>query len=156
MESYDDDLIRLLGAFQSTGVEYLIIGGFTTNFHGFLRATGDIDFWVRDSRENRENLIAAFQTLGYGTFEELRRIPLIPGFCDIMLDNGIYADLMNRITGFEVKDFSKCYSNARIVDIEGIQVKYLSFNDHLLSKKQSKRLKDKLDVEQLSVIHQEE
>jgi hypothetical protein len=37
------DFIDILSAFSEEGVEYLVVGGFAMAFHGYVRATGDID-----------------------------------------------------------------------------------------------------------------
>ena len=36
------DFLRLL---NSHGVEYLLIGGYAVGYHGYPRATGDMDIW---------------------------------------------------------------------------------------------------------------
>ena len=43
------ELLRLL---NSKKVEYLVIGGYAVAFHGYPRATGDIDIWIAISKEN--------------------------------------------------------------------------------------------------------
>ncbi len=43
------DFLRLL---NSHNVEYLLIGGFAVGYHGYPRATGDMDIWIAVSPEN--------------------------------------------------------------------------------------------------------
>ena len=37
--------------------------------------------------------------MGYGQFDMLLEIPIIAGYCEIMMDAGMYADLMPDIPG---------------------------------------------------------
>lgn len=152
----DLGIVELIQSFEKNKLKYLIVGGFATNYHGFKRTTGDIDFWLKDNLENRTKLVNALDELGFGKFEPLLTTQMIPGYCEILLDNGMYADLMDRITGFQQKDFDECYERASLQKIDGISFKFLSFRDHLNSKKSSNRLKDKLDAQGLSMINAEE
>ena len=156
MDFYDKELISLLAAFQKFEVKYIIVGGFTTNYHGYMRATGDIDFWIKDDLENRKKIIEAFDYIKFGRFEELLSVPLIPGYCDIYISNGIYADLLDSIHGFGQDDFDRCYSDSQLIELKDVELRFLSYPDHLHSKSQSNRLKDQLDVQELKKIHEEE
>ncbi len=44
------DLIELLAAFNAQGVDYLVVGAHALAAHGHVRATKDLDVWVRPSR----------------------------------------------------------------------------------------------------------
>jgi Nucleotidyl transferase of unknown function (DUF2204) len=153
MDIYNEEFLTLIKSFNKYSVKYILVGGLTTNFHGYKRSTGDIDFWIEGSIENRKNLIEALDFLDYGRFDELQTMPLLAGFCEIMLDNGIYADLMDTILGFEKEDFNDCYENAVIADVDGVQIRFLHYNHLIRSKENSHRLKDRLDVEELRKIN---
>ncbi len=137
-------------------MRYIIVGGFATNFHGYKRATGDIDFWMEDTIENRKNLILAVEGLGFGRFDELLHLPLLAGYCEIMLDNGIYADLMGSILGFEKEDFDGCYKLSIVSEVDGVPLRFLHLNHLLKSKSGSHRPKDQLDAEQLKRLKGED
>ena len=50
---------RLLNAFHSKGVEYLLVGGYAVIFHGYVRTTGDVDLLDRrDSSAPQRNQTA--------------------------------------------------------------------------------------------------
>jgi hypothetical protein len=153
MDLYNEEFLKLVKAFNQFNVKYIVVGGLTTNFHGYKRSTGDIDFWIEGGLENRKNLIEALDFLQYGRFEELETLPLIAGFCEIMLDNGIYADLMDTILGFKKEDFDECYDMAVIAEVDNVPVRFLHYNHLIQSKENSHRLKDKLDVEELKKIN---
>jgi hypothetical protein len=55
------DFLRLL---NSHGVEYLIVGGYAVGYHGYPRATGDMDIWIAMSESNAEKTAMAFRDFG--------------------------------------------------------------------------------------------
>lgn len=54
------DVIR---AFERAEVEYVLVGGVAVNLHGLVRATEDVDFFVRPERTNVERLKAALRSI---------------------------------------------------------------------------------------------
>ena len=44
--------VEMLKAFRDEGVEYLVIGAHALAVHGHIRATLDIDLWVKPTPEN--------------------------------------------------------------------------------------------------------
>jgi hypothetical protein len=46
------DFKELLLEFNAEGVEYLVVGAYALAAHGHVRATRDLDVWVRPSPEN--------------------------------------------------------------------------------------------------------
>jgi len=71
-----DDFKELLNSHK---VEYLHIGGFAVGYHGFPRATNDIDVWVARTESKATKLVAALDEFGFGTAELKPEIFLIPG-----------------------------------------------------------------------------
>ncbi len=152
MDLYSDEFIALFRSFEQNKVQYLIVGGFATNFHGYHRTTGDIDIWVLESTDNRKALIKAFEEMGFGTLESLHTATFLPGFCEIILDSGMYIELMDQVFFYDQSAFEDCYHAAEINQIEGVTIRYISFHHHIKSKKESNRLKDRLDVQELEKL----
>jgi predicted nucleotidyltransferase len=42
-----DDVLRVVAALNSSGVEHVVIGGVGLNVHGIIRATEDLDLFIR-------------------------------------------------------------------------------------------------------------
>jgi hypothetical protein len=63
---------------------------------------------------------------------------------------------MDRIMNFEPSDFLDCYSRARVEVIDDTVFRFIHLNDHLQSKKNSPRLKDQLDYNELIKLNIEE
>lgn len=43
------EFLRLL---NENGVKYLLIGGYAVGYHGYARATNDLDVWIAREPEN--------------------------------------------------------------------------------------------------------
>jgi len=53
--------MRVLRAFESAGLEYVLIGAAAMAFHGLVRATAALDFFIRATPENIERLRIALR-----------------------------------------------------------------------------------------------
>jgi len=47
------DLLLLCRSLNAHGAKYMVVGGFAVNYHGYTRATMDIDLLVDSSRANQ-------------------------------------------------------------------------------------------------------
>jgi len=153
MDLYNDEFIKLVGAFEKHKVLYLIIGGFAVNRYGYHRTTGDVDFYLKDSIQNRQNLINALEDMGYGRFEMLETAPILAGYCEIMMDSGMYADLMTEIPGLAKEDYDEQYKMATTLNIGESTLRFINYTDLIRNKKATGRNKDLLDVEELEKIN---
>lgn len=50
------DFLKLLNAHR---VEFLLIGGYAVGYHGYPRATVDLDIWIGRTPDNASRVIAA-------------------------------------------------------------------------------------------------
>lgn len=53
------DYRDLLSTFNAHGVEYLVVGAHALAAHGRVRATGDLDVWVKPEAENAKRVMGA-------------------------------------------------------------------------------------------------
>lgn len=56
-----DEILRVLRAFETSGLEYVLIGATAMGFHGIVRATEDVDLVIRATPENVERLRVALR-----------------------------------------------------------------------------------------------
>ncbi len=54
-------MLRVLRAFAEEGLEYVLIGAAAMGFHGLVRATEDLDLFIRATPENVARLKQAFR-----------------------------------------------------------------------------------------------
>lgn len=153
LDSESPEMLLFLRSFEKRAVKYLIVGGFAVNRYGYNRTTGDLDIYLKDTKENRTNLIAALADMGYGQFDMLMDTPIIAGYCEIMMDDGMYADLMTDIPGLKKENFDEYFSMATVDVIDGSKVRFLHYNHLIDNKIATGRPKDKLDIEELHRIN---
>jgi len=58
-----DQFLAILRELDARGVEYVLIGGVALNLHGIVRATEDVDLFVRVEEKNIERLKDALRAL---------------------------------------------------------------------------------------------
>ena len=56
MDAMDEELISFWRKLGEKGVRYIMVGGLATRFHGFNRATDDLDMWLEDTLEKIKSL----------------------------------------------------------------------------------------------------
>jgi hypothetical protein len=56
-----DEILRVLQAFEVSGLEYVLIGATAMGIHGLVRATEDVDLFIRATPENVERLRVALR-----------------------------------------------------------------------------------------------
>ena len=140
------DFSEFLRLLNSHHVEYLLIGGFAVGFHGYPRATSDIDIWVGQSPENAQRVVAAIREFGFDTpnltpelFQQDRKIVR-------MGHPPVRIEVMTAIDGVM---FEQCRENRIETVFDGIPVPVISLADLKANKKASGRLKALDDLEQL-------
>lgn len=152
MNSQIIDIWKYLAANK---VKYLTIGGFAVNIYGYGRNTGDIDIFIEDSIENRENLREALKQAGIGDFENLNTMQFIPGWTDITLNFNLRLDIMTSVKGLENNTFEQLLEKAYIIEISDIPVYFLDYENLIIAKKAANRPKDLLDIEELGKLNRD-
>ena len=57
------EFLRLLNEHE---VKYLLIGGYAVGYHGYVRATADMDVWIRRDKENAIRVVQVLEAFGFG------------------------------------------------------------------------------------------
>ena len=152
MDILDDELLRFWRSLNNHKVNYIMVGGFATRFHGFNRNTEDLDLWLEDTLQNRKNLRQSFIDLDYGDFPSLETREFVPGWRNFYLGNAIDVDIMTNMQGIEDHSFNECLAMASTADLDGIIVPFLHINQLIANKKAVNRPKDQIDVLELEKI----
>ena len=151
----NSQIIEIWKYFLLNKVNYLTIGGFAVNIYGYGRNTGDIDIFIEDSIENRENLRVALKQSGIGDFENMDTIQFVPGWTDITLNFNLRLDIMTSVKGLENTTFEKLLEKAYIIEINDIPVYFIDYESLIIAKKAANRPKDILDIEELEKINKQ-
>ena len=152
VDIFDEAILNFWKALQEFNVNYILIGGYALNLHGFHRFTGDLDIWIEDTPENRLKLRAVFNALEMGDYPQFETMQFVPGWSEFYLNNGFQLDILTEMKGLEEYSFDECLQMASIADIDGVNVPFLHINQLIQNKKSVNRLKDQLDVTALEAI----
>ena len=140
------DFKEFLQLLNSNKIEYLIIGGYAVAFHGYPRATGDMDIWIAISEDNAHKTVEALKEFGFDS-PELKYKVFLEKRRNIRMGNPpLRIEILTSIDGVE---FSECYQNRNRTIIDNIEVNFISLQDLLKNKKASGRLQDLADVDKL-------
>jgi len=138
------DFLKLLNCHE---VEYLLIGGFAVGYHGYPRATGDMDIWIATSPENADKMVSVLREFGFDVPELNADMFLKKRQVVRMGMPPIRIEVLTDISGVS---FKECYEK-RITDlIDDIRVNIISSEHLRINKKASGRVKDINDLEHLS------
>ncbi|MFN5182079.1 MAG: hypothetical protein ACK5D5_03535 [Bacteroidota bacterium] len=150
MNLFEEEIEKFLIILSNNEVRFLLVGGLAVNFYGYSRTTGDVDLWLDESNENRIKLVKALKEYKIEGAEAFLTHPLIAGYSEILLDNGVYIDFMSDLQYFKKENFNECYEISSFYQInEQVKVPVLHINKLISEKEQSSRPKDKEDAEQL-------
>ena len=64
-----ETLVSICSLLNKHEVDYLVIGGVAVIFHGYTRATADLDFWYKPTLGNFHKIIKAFKEYGFDVSE---------------------------------------------------------------------------------------
>ncbi|MDB5220932.1 MAG: hypothetical protein JWO86_8859 [Myxococcaceae bacterium] len=140
------DLMDLLGAFSSSNVEYLVVGGWAVSIHSEPRFTKDLDLLIGAAPENLERAAQALQMFGAPESIVEQARSLGP---DEFLFFGVppaRIDLLRSIPGVSFDD-----AFARRLDVEWGEtvVHVISKDDLIAAKRAAGREKDLRDLRAL-------
>ncbi|WP_462266053.1 hypothetical protein [Mucilaginibacter sp.] len=146
MDIFDEEILFFWKALQEQRVEYIMVGGFATNLHGYQRFTGDIDIWLKDTLLNRQCLRQAFINCQMGDYPMIEHMQFVPGWTEFHLNNGLSLDILTEMKGLENYTFDECRQMASVAAIDEGQIPFLHINQLIANKKVVNRPKDQLDV----------
>ena len=142
----NQDFRDLLAEFNAHGVEYLVVGAHALAAHGYVRATKDLDIWVRPDRANALRVLAALAAFG-APLQDLTESDLAaPGTIFQIGVAPIRIDVITSIDGVNFEDAWAGRIKAPFAD----QVVSILAREHLIrNKRATGREQDLLDVKWL-------
>lgn len=140
------DFKEFLKLLNAKGVEYLLIGGYAVGYHGYPRATADMDIWVAVKSETAEKLMAVLRDFGFDMPELTPELFLKE---KKIVRMGIPPMRIEITTGISGVEFDTCYAQKVVDVLDGVQVNIINLQDLKVNKKASGRFKDLNDLENL-------
>jgi len=147
MEALDQNFADFLRLLNSHQVEYLVVGGYAVGYHGFVRATGDLDIFVRRSSDTARKLVAVFKEFGFNDPQLKDDLFLKPGQIVRLGVPPLRLEVLNEISGVM---FDECY-DCRIREVlDGLAINFIDRAKLIKNKRAAGRPKDHADVDALS------
>lgn len=143
-QDFADLLIELCDA----KAEFLLVGGWAVILYGHVRATDDLDIFVKPSLENSSRVHAALGRFGaplaahnvgathFATDGDAYRFGIAP----------LKVEVLTKITGVS---FDQAKQDARSFELAGRAIPYIGRSALIANKKAAGRYKDLADVEEL-------
>ncbi len=137
------DFRDILSAFYDEQVEFMIVGAYALAFHGFPRATGDIDLWIHLSDENAHRVWRALIRFGAPLFDLMIDDLKTPG---LALQIGLAPRRIDILTSIDGVEFDEAWPHRQHVQIENLTIPVIGRTNLLQNKKAAGRPKDQIDV----------
>ena len=138
------DFLRLMNLHN---VQYLLIGGYAVGYHGYPRATADMDIWIAIHPDNAKKMVNVIKKFGFSIPELSEALFLEKRKIVRMGVPPIRIEILTEISGVE---FDECYRNRIIAMIDDVEVNIIDLVNLKKNKKASGRPKDINDLEYLS------
>jgi hypothetical protein len=140
------DFRELLESFNASKVEYAIVGGYALAFHGAVRATEDIDLYVRPTEANSHRIMAALEAFGFGQaglkaqdFQKAGQIIQL-GYPPVRID---------LVTSIEGVSWEQVAAGKSMGEYGGEPVPFIGRAEFIANKKAAGRLQDLADAERI-------
>lgn len=141
-----DDFKDFFRFHNEAGVDYLLIGGWAVGFHGYPRATADMDVWVACEQANAKRIVQALNLFGFSHDEATESLFTQPGFVVRLGMPPMRIEILTQISGIE---FATCRNRSETLTVDGIEIPVISLPDLIANKKASGRPKDLADADAL-------
>ena len=151
MLPFAEDFMDMLCELSDADVEFVVVGGYAVAFHGYVRATKDIDILINPTRANAERVYRALAAFG----APLQAFDVSEGdFADYdgVLQLGVpprRIDILNKIDGIS---FSEAFHDHGLFEVEGRKIPMIGLGALIRNKRASGRLRDLADVEALGLL----
>lgn len=146
-QDFEDVLVELARA----GAEFIIVGAYALAFHGAPRATGDIDIWIRPTRDNAVKVHRALVAFGAPlasaglTVEDLHHAGTV-------YQIGVEPRRIDIITQISGVTFDEAWPVANHASLGEHQLRVLGRAALITNKRAAGRLKDLADAERLEQL----
>jgi Aminoglycoside-2''-adenylyltransferase len=142
------DFADLLIELCEAEAEFLLVGGWAVILYGHVRATDDLDIFVRPTRENSERVVRALEAFGaplrahgvgaehFAAEGDAYRFGIAP----------LRVEVLTQISGVS---FVEARQGSRTFDLDGYPIPYIGKVALIRNKRAAGRHKDLADVEEL-------
>jgi hypothetical protein len=140
------DFKEFLILLKNKDIQYLLIGGYAVGYHGYPRATNDMDIWIAVNVKNAEKMVLALKEFGFETPQLSKELFLKENNIVRLGIAPMRIEILNTISGV---GFGACFQEKIVDTIDGVEVNIISLQHLKMNKKASARHKDLDDLENL-------
>ena len=148
MIEFPRDFKEFLQLLNSKKIEYLVIGGYAVGYHGYPRATGDMDIWIAINEQNAMKMVEALEEFGFDPPELQKELFLKD---QKVIRMGVPPMRLEILTSIDGVNFKTCFNNRVIADFGDFKVNFISRDDLLINKRASGRPQDLVDFDKLQI-----
>jgi len=139
------DFREFIRTLNNNDVEYVIVGAFALAFHGYPRATGDMDIWVRPLEPNAVKILKALGDFGFKNLK-LEKKDILSGKIIQLGYPPVRIDLVTVLDGLKSNDIWDTRVSGKFGDIS---VSYIGREAFIKNKRALGRHRDLADLELL-------
>lgn len=133
-------------------IEFLLIGGYAVNYHGYPRFTLDMDIFLNSENENKTKFIELVKKIGFSenSIKRLESLDFNVAQSFSIGENETRIDFLTKISGVTFGDaINKCAK----LPLSDKTVPVIQYEHLVLNKMMSGRPKDIADVDELQKIN---
>ncbi len=141
------DFRDLLAEFNAHNVEFLLVGAHALAAHGHVRATEDLDVWVRPDSENAKRVVEALRAFGAPLHDLTEKDLTNPG---VVFQIGVAPLRIDVLTAIDGVNFAEAWLCRLMTKFADQPVAVLSREHLIRNKRATGRTQDLADVERLA------
>lgn len=150
------DLVGVVADADAVGLPYVVIGGFSVIFHGYVRATKDSDLLVPDGAEANALILGFLERIEARHFRDDR--PVLEA--EVAAEEHLRVNSRHGIIdvmrgGAPPLDFDTVFGRADEIEWRGQTVRVAALTSVVGFKRLAGRPQDRLDLTELEEIHGE-
>ena len=127
-------------------VEFILVGAYALGAHGYPRATGDMDIWVKADENNSKKTYSALARFGAPLDQIQLNDFAVEG---VIFQIGVAPRRIDIITRIDGVTYDEANDDKIIVEVEGLLLPVLSLENLIKNKLATGREKDELDAKYL-------
>ena len=137
------DYKEMLQLLLEEQVNFILVGAYALSAHGYPRATGDIDIWVKADEANSKKIYQALARFG-APLEQINE----NGFAGegIIFQIGVAPRRIDIITQIDGVTYDEADEDKIVVEVEELKLPIISLSKLIKNKMSTGREKDKLDA----------
>ena len=137
------DYKEMLQLLLEEQVDFILVGAYALGAHGYPRATGDIDIWVKADEANSKKIYQALVRFG-ATLDQLNENDFAED--GIIFQIGVAPRRIDIITQIDGVTYDEADEDKIVVEVEELKLPVLSLDKLIKNKMSTGREKDELDA----------